>query len=208
MFLIHRLNHHWQWAVELIELSQWYGCVAIIQIILQHDLTQLWVKCDTTAAAHYFDILPSGSVPVTQRLTSPANPDYQNAHPPRRHANQAPFKGDEKKIWLSNCLPLTTHSVQIQISKHCTHSIITTIACTQRNYFGLSKKYICNYLFFPVSCPFLRTLKSQNHFPFSSHSVPPQKAPDSCGSYQLQWRENKGALWNSYSASLKGKLGR
>lgn len=52
-----------------MELSHCCDCAAIIQITLQYDLTHLWVKCDTTAvaAAHCYDILPSGSVPVTQR---------------------------------------------------------------------------------------------------------------------------------------------
>lgn len=140
MFLIHRLNHQWLWAVEFIELSQCCGCVAIIQITLQQDLTHLRVKCDTTAiaAAHDFDILPSGSVPVTQRWTSlliliTKMPNHQGGTQIKLYLREM------KKIWLLNCLPLTTHSVQIQISKHCTHSTLTTIACTQRNYFGLSK---------------------------------------------------------------------
>lgn len=56
-------------TVELrIELSHCFAFRGVIQITLQHDLTHLWVKCDTTAltAAHYFIILTSCPVAVYQ----------------------------------------------------------------------------------------------------------------------------------------------
>lgn len=199
MFLIHRLSH--QCSVNCILNKASCGCVAIIQITSQHDLTHLWVKCDTTAIAkaHYFDILPSGSVPVTQRWTSLLILIIKlPTHQEHRIQIQLLLR-EMKRICSLNCLPLTT--VQ-------THNTLTTIACIRRTYFKMTKQYVYNYLFLLplVSSSGLWKVIILFLFPLilSLH----KKAPDSFGPYQLQWKENKGVHWNLYSASLKGKLGR
>ena len=180
--------------------------MAIIQITSRRDLTHLWVKCDTTAraAAYYFDILPSGSVPVTQRWTSPLIliklPTHQDGLQIKLYLRDMKKKS---AFWIASRLSHTVYK-----SASIVRSVLTTILCAQNTYFGSTNKKYPQLSLSPASCPFLRTLKSHNPFPFSSHSVPPQKAPDSFGPYQFQWRENKGVCWNSYSASLKGKLGR
>ncbi len=154
---------------------------------------------------HHFDMLPSGSVPVTQRWTSLLILITHHAHPPRKH----PIKSSLKNIkmpgcWVSDCLPYTVSKFK---SSSIVHTVKNGYSVRSNTILGCQKIHLKLSLS-PAWCPFLRTLKSQNHFPFSSHSVPPQKAPDSFGPYQLQGRENKGVLWKSYSASLKGKLGR
>lgn len=142
-------------------------------------LGEMWHNSNSCSTwFHYFDIVPSGSVPVTQRWTFLLI--LITARTAHHEGTQSSFIWGRRK--KSGCR-VAYRCVQIQISKHYAHSMLTTKACTQRSYFGLSKN-IPQISLSPASRPFLRTLKSHNHFPFSSHSVPPQKAPDSFCPYQ------------------------
>lgn len=147
-------------------------------------------------------------------MNFPANPDYHTAHPPQRHPIGLHWKEMEKENLVVE-LPIPHHTMSklksinqmktiiAQYTQHARDKIMPseTILGCQKVYLQLSLS--------PAWSPFLRTLKSHNHFPFSSHSDRPQKAPRFIfGPYQLQWRTNKGVLWNSYSAFPKRKLGR
>lgn len=184
--------------------------MAIIQITLQHDLTHLWVKCDTeaiaAAAAHYSDILPSGSVPVTQRWTSLL---ILITTLPTHHEgtqNQAIFNGDENKygcwiVYHAYHTKCPNSNQWVLYTRHAHNNSMHS-----EKLFWAVKKYISNYLLLLPLVPSSGLWKVI--IIFLSFYPSTKKSPDSFGPYQLQWRENKGVLWNSYSASLKGKLGR
>lgn len=101
-------------------------------------------------------------------MTFCANPGYQTAHPPRRHPNQALFNRDEKKIWLLNCLSLTTQC------PNSNQRVLYTQHAQNNSFHSEKLKISLNLSLAPASFPFLRTLKSHNHFPFilSLHKKP------------------------------------
>lgn len=148
------------------------------------------MKCEPTikAATYYSDILPSGAGPVTQRWTfmliliiiKPA--DDQNSR-----SNRA----EGRWTWLMKSRG--KHALQIRTSLN--------INCTN----WTPQTHIISISLTPS--PFFRTLKSHNHFPFSSNSELPEgkkKVHDSFWFLSFLWRENKGVLW--ITASLQGKL--
>lgn len=142
------------------------------------------MKCDLTveAAAYYFDILPSGSVPVTQRWTSLL---ILITTPPTHHKGTQSNWAQKSGCWAAYQSP---RYIQIRMAK--SNRMRTTkvrhTACSEHNFTlgklfsapSKKKKQKKNQLSLsPAWSPFLRTLKSQNHFPFSSHSDVPQKSP-------------------------------
>lgn len=130
------------------------------------------MKCDRGSCSILFWHLAQWQCTSNPEMNFSANPDYYTTHPPQRHPIQL---GSE--IWL----PTSRHAMsklewinRINL-KYCTQRARNTVMHLDY-YFQLSQKNLQLSLS-PAWSPFLRTLKSQNHFPFSSHSDVPQKSP-------------------------------